>query len=91
MAVAKPVAAPNLVQTKTLPLGKNMVKFTTQPTSTYPTKTVTSVCKPTPTLGTIDVQDKGEIAVLADDDETTLTEDEIGNLFPRYLLRRTRT
>ena len=35
----------------------------------------------TPTVATIDVQDDEEVAIVAEDNEVTLKEDEIGNLF----------
>ena len=41
-------------------------------------------------VATIDVQDEDKIAILAVDDEATLTEDEIGNPFQGMPQKRTR-
>ena len=38
--------------------------------------------KTTLMVATIDVQDEDELAISVDNDEVTLSEDEIGNIFP---------
>ena len=53
----------------------------TQPTTSNPTKTVKSIQKLTPTVLTVDVKHDGKIAVVTNDDEVILTEDDIGNVF----------
>ena len=50
-------------------------------TTINPAKIVTSTWKPTSTVATIDVQDDEEIAIVADEEEINLPEDEIRNLF----------
>ena len=45
------------------------------------TKAVASVWKPNPIIATTDVQDDECAHISADDNEVTLSEEEIGNLF----------
>ena len=47
-----------------------------------------SVWKPTPVVVTIDIQDEDECVIISEqDDDITLTEEEIGNLFFKILPR----
>ena len=79
--VAKSIVTHGVVPTKTQPIGKKTVQFNTKPITYNSMKTVTSIQKPTPLVATINAQDKDEIPISADDDEVTLTENDIRNHF----------
>ena len=68
------------VSKKAIPLIANSTIKLTANTSAV--KTSMSVWNPTPVVATTDVQDKEEcVSVFANDDDITLTEEDIGDLF----------
>ena len=71
---------PKTVTPKTSTIGKKTVLFAPKTTPSTSIKTVTPVQKLTPTVATTDVQDY-DVVIMTEDNEVTLMEDEIGNLF----------
>ena len=77
----KPAITPQSVTTKVSAIGKKMVQFVPKTTNSSSMKAVISAWKPTPTVATTDVLNYEEVVIVTEDDEVTLTEDEIGNPF----------
>ena len=66
---------------KTSAIGKKTVRFTHKTTFISSIKRVTPAQKPTPIVATTVIQDDVEVVIPTEDDEITLTGDEIGNVF----------
>ena len=72
---------PNVMTTTISAIGKKTVQFMPKPTSSNSTKLVALIQKLILTVPTTDVQGDKEVVIITNDNEVTLTEDEIGNLF----------
>ena len=75
--------------TKTSAIDNETVQFMPKPANRSFMKAVTLTQKLSTTVAAIDVQDDEEVVIVTEDDQLTLTEDEIGNLF--QILPRGRT
>ena len=80
-AVTKLTINPKTVTATPSAIGKQTVQFVPKITTNSPIKAATSIQKPTPTIIAIDVQDDKEVAIVVEDNEVALLEDEIGSLF----------
>ena len=81
LGVAPPVVLPRVVPIKIHLIGKKQYKLPLNPP-------IVVLQYPILIVATIGVQGEDEIAISANDDEVTLTEDKIGKILTRYIHRR---